>query len=836
MEEVAALLGQHSAPQFLTALSNSDVHTLTEQLVKQIEFQFGMGDETDGRISFAAHAYARLAEHGVAASDLGNAFNALKTALIPQREFTCSDVHEILKSFIGGAAIGIFDGRAQALTDELLATRANGKRIQQYYAGAPLDWDIIAAHGDIPRDQQVALIAKLLQPTDSLRLFCIVAEPGAGKSTLAWRVASKLHRRHGAFVIRLRDGEEPECWYQMEEFYQRVNRPFYVLADDLFRSPDVVSALCELSPSLPITVLATSRKNEYRLPRFKSELVREDLKQPSKEEKERVLERLGKSRNELTAKQQSRLDGANQFLVLMMELTAGKELSEIVRDTVERLKEQDQSAYRAYEYLCFAYQHSVSMPESLLERLDDQGRFHRLPARETTQGLIFYDDERGGHVRVGHPVIAQTATAFYQALRSPIAVLRESVKAVNLTIELERRFVACLLRAQAKSQSTALQLVFQEIEAFFTKLQQDARIGELTIWRGFFRLLGHERQSEQCVDLALTRPAADSNDCNLLINLYRERGREGDALPLLAEWIRQNPDSRGARPGYLSLVERNCKEDEIGAAINETAAWLTDHPQDYSVRGKYLGLVERKGTGEQVNQVVVETSAWLTDHSQDNFVRTAYVGLVERKGTAEQVKRVVAETSAWLKSHPEDYSVRGKHVGLVERKGTGEQVKQVVAETSAWVTEHPEGNFVRTAYLGLVERKGTGEQVKRVVAETSAWLKGHPQDYSVRGKYVGLVGRKGTGEQVKQVVVETSAWLTDHPEDNSVRTAYLGLVECKGTGEQVKGRRRNQRLAHRSSRGQLCPHCLSRSGRAQRHWRAGQAGRRRNQPLARSTS
>jgi hypothetical protein len=420
-----------SAPQSLVSLGEVERCELAEQLLRQSTFEFGMGDEIDGRLSFESHACTELARNGVAGSHLRNAFGTLKAALIPQHEYTRTDVQEFLKRFFGGAAIDLFEGRVQALTDDILARPASHERIQQYYAGAPLDWDIIVAYGDIERDQQGELIKQLNQPSETLWLVCIVAEPGAGKSTLAWRVAAELHCQHEALVIHIIDKEAADLWYLMTGFYAKVGRPFYVLVDDLFRDPEVVNALRELSPSLPITILATSRANEYRPYRLKGEVLRVPLKEPSLGEKERVLERLGKTRLDLNSDQQKRLNIANQFLVLMMEITAGKELREIIRDTLERLKRQGESAYCAFEYLCFTYQYSISIPEFLLERLDGLGRFYNLSSRETAQGLIFYEEDRASNMRAGHPVIAETASKFYEALRAPATVLQEILVTVD---------------------------------------------------------------------------------------------------------------------------------------------------------------------------------------------------------------------------------------------------------------------------------------------------------------------------------------------------------------------------------------------------------------------
>jgi len=773
-----------SVPSGLVRLNNAERRELVERLLKQTAFEFGMGDEIGGRLSFESHACTELARLGVAGSDLRNAFGALKAALIPRQEFARKDVQEVLKRFVGGAAIDLFEGSAQALTSDLLASRASPERIQQYYSGAPLDWDIIAAGGDIERDQQDGLINQLSQPFESLRLVCIVAEPGAGKSTLAWRLAAELHGQHGAFVIRIRDKEAPDVWYRMSEFCVKVGRPLYVLVDDLFREPEVVEAIRELSPLLAITILATSRANEYRPQRLKGDLVRVSLKGPTGTEKERILERLGKARVGLSTEQQKRLNTANQLLVLMMEITSGKELREIVRDALDRLRRQDESAYLAYEYLCFAYQYSVSIPESLLERINASGRFHNLTLRDTTQGLMFYDEDRAENVRAGHPVIAAAACTFYEALRSPATVLQEILTAAKPSVDLERRFVIRLLLTLARAKSPALSRALSQVEAVVKQCRLHGTVNEIgKSWRAFYRELGETEDAQRCVVDALTVVPTGALDCAMLMKLHRERGSDAEALPILAEWIRQQPNDP-VRALYLALVGRKGNVEQVKQVVEETSAWLMKRLEDRPVRTAYLGLVERKGNAEQVKQVVEETSVWLAKHLEDNYVRTAYLGLVERKGNVEQVTQVVEETSMWLATHLEDSSVRTAHLALVGRKGNAEQVKQVVEETSAWLAKHLEGISVRTAHLALVGRKGNAEQVKQVVEETSAWLAKHLEDKYIRAAYLRLVERTGTAGQVREVVEQTSVWLEQHASEKVVWIALIVLLIRTGQPEE----------------------------------------------------
>jgi tetratricopeptide (TPR) repeat protein/energy-coupling factor transporter ATP-binding protein EcfA2 len=789
LDEVARSLSQLAtapgAPVLFSSIKYSDWSMLAEQLLMQTILSFGLGDEMEGQLSFQSHACTELARHGIAGAHLQNAFEALRSALRPQRTFTRADVRETLKRFTGGAAIDIFRGRVEALTDELLSTASSPEEVRQFYEGEKrLDWRIIAAGGDIARSQQEDLVSRLESPSETLKIFCLVAEPGAGKSTLARRLAAELHHRHGALVIRLKDKEDADPWYLMSQFHEKVASPFYVLVDDLFRTPAVVAALHELNSSLPITILATSRENEFRPGGLKNIMQAIPVAQPSPEEKARILERLGKSRDELTPSQRTRLDSAKQFLALMMEVTEGKALREIVRDTVTRLQAADKLTYRAYEYVCFSYMHSVLIPVSLLERLDSAGRFHNLPHREQSKGIIFYDEGREGFLSAGHPVLAETAWAFYD--RASATVLREIGNAVDSSNRQETYFFTVLLSVMARTNPAEINEALPQIQTAIEKCQQSAGISELSSWTNFYRKLGKRERAEACVDRALTLIPTDATDCNLLFGMFRSRGRERDALPAIAEWVRRSPDSYGGKTAYLGLIERYGSADEQKAVIEKTHAWLLQHRDDTSVRTYYLAIVERVGTPEHVSQVLQEISTWLTRHDDDTSVRTRYVGLVERNGTPEQVEQVLQETSTWLARHDDDTSVRTRYVGLVERSGTPEQVQQVLQETSTWLARHDDDTSVRRVYFGLVERKGTPDQVARLLPETGEWLARHDDDTHVRLTYLVRMEKNGTPAQIKQVLQETRAWLARHDNVMSVRSYYAGMVERKGTPAQVK--------------------------------------------------
>ena len=659
-----------------------------------------------------------------------------------------------------GPDISMFDpDSVEIVTHELLSSNpADAVHCKQYYEGAPLDWDVIAANADIKRDQQAGLIEQLRHSSDSLRFFCILGESGSGKSTLGRRVAAELHEKYGAVVIRLRKNSEdpttPDVWYHMETFCKKAGEPVYVLADDLFRKPEVCRALEELGPSLPLTVLATSRTNEYHPGRLKGQVVTIALGPPTKAEIDRVIRRVQRSGWKPSSQELTRAQVANEFLVLMVELTSGRRFQEVIEDTLEGLLRRYEPIYRAYEYLCFAYSYDVAIPTRILERLDTRGRFYDLPNQQGAKGLIFYDESRPELVHPGHPLRAEMTRRVYEGHRSSAIVLEELVNVVDGSERLDRKFMASLLRSLAhKGGTDVLKTALPHIEHKVAEcVEQAGRIDELVTWRSFYLAVDRRDEANACADAAFTVEPTSLMECDLLLSLYREVDRERDALPALDRLVHNRLESSWAYPAYLRLAERYGTQSHWQRVIDESSAWLAAHPNDNYVRTAFLRLVERKGTAEELARMLQETSGWLTAHPDDHCVRRTFLHVVERKGTAEQIARMLQETSTWLAAHPNDNYVRTAFLGLVERKGTAEELARVLQEPGAWLTALPDGLRVRTHFLALAERKGTVEQIARMLQEISAWLAAHPDDHRVRRTFLHVVERKGTAEQRRHLL------------------------------------------------------------------------------------
>jgi hypothetical protein len=567
---------------------------------------------------------------------------------------------------LAGVVRELFKGRVRVVNEDLFQHPASEDEINDYYEGrSRLTWNVVAGQGIIERDQQVELLKRLATPFQRTQMICIVGEPGAGKSSLAWELIYKLARQQCNPVLQILDNTDDNIWYCMLDFWTRIQQPFYVLVDDVFLDEGVLLALKGLDPNLPLTLLATSRTNEYRgSERFPFPVARVDLIEPSPAEKTRILRKLDREWAQLTPQQRARLGAANQFLVVMMELTAGKGLTGVIRDTLNRLRQRDETVYRAYEYLCHIHQYDLSMPSSLLERLDEKGRFYRLLDRKAARGLVFPDELRPGNLQVGHPLIAEHAARLCG--RDPCSVVGEMLEAVDVRSRIERGFAAHLLRRAAQRGIESRLLDILKLNAvMIEKIQREATVYEMSIWRTLYRNLGIQEEMERCVDMALGKEPETGRDCTALLALCRERGQEKEALPMFREWLADHPEDTSVRVCYLGLVERQGLAEQVAQVIEDTAAWLADHPQDNYIRAAYLGLAERQGLAEQVAQVIEDTAAWLADHPEDNYVRTAYLSLVRRRGMAEQKARAIKNTKSQLVHCPRGSTITALYLALI---------------------------------------------------------------------------------------------------------------------------------------------------------------------------
>jgi tetratricopeptide (TPR) repeat protein len=248
------------------------------------------------------------------------------------------------------------------------------------------------------------------------------------------------------------------------------------------------------------------------------------------------------------------------------------------------------------------------------------------------------------------------------------------------------------------------------------------------------------------VESALKLVPVSSYECNALLHFHRERGREIDALPVLAEWIRKHPDLYGAHPAYLVLVERYGTDKERDIAINETSAWLAQHSEDANLRTVYLGLVEWRGIPEEMERVMQETSAWLALHPEDTSVRTAYLGLVERRGIPEEVEWVMQETSAWLDSHPNATNVWDRVIASYVRLQRADEALKLAEKA---ISIHSRNANLVIQYLKLMQDQLDDQRVREFYADL---MNTHSGDSGIKNSYGRWLNSRGYLDEAEDIL------------------------------------------------------------------------------------
>ncbi|CAD6492624.1 MAG: hypothetical protein DIAAKJNI_00336 [Candidatus Argoarchaeum ethanivorans] len=646
---------------------------------------------------------------------------------------------------------------------------ATTEAIRQYYDGNMLTWGIITAGEIIKRDAYDKLVAEWIPPTTETNMICIVGEAGEGKSSLAWKFIYDLSKE-GEYPIFWIRRFESSGWLELEKIYDDViQKPFIVLVDDVFRNEEEVLLLENIGqhiPPIPMTILATSRTNEYRRERRLPFLVNAiPLEKPSIVEKNRIIEKLGDSR--LDGIKKDLLEESVPFLVFMMEVTHGKMFEDIIKSEIEMLKKLDETVYNAYEYLCSTYQYEISMPKSLLEQIDDD--FYNIENEEyhtASRGIILKDDIVG-NLRTRHPLIAERSAKYYNY--NPICIVKTILNAVNTESCVERRMVLHLFRAMARADYSALSKILQQHENKIEEFHEKATISEMALWRFIFKTMNAEAKISKCVDLALSKNPESGTDCVWLLNFYRERREEIKALPKIQEYLMNNPEDGFVRPAYIGLVERKGTEKQKEKAISDTETWLSENPKDNNVRTAYIGFVERNGTQEQKKKVISDTEMWLSENPKDNYVRTAYIGFVEH-GTKKQTKKAISDTEMWLSENPKDNNVRPAYIGLVESKGTEVQKEKAISDTETWLSENPNQANIWEVVISWLIKDGNVDKATEMI---STAIEFNPDYANLLISHLRLIKNIAPKEEVKSLYEKL---LGIFPNNFNIKTDYANWL------------------------------------------------------------
>jgi len=660
--------------------------------------------------------------------------------------------------------------------------------IKKYYEGYPLRWGIILANGDVERDIAPKIENKLHEKPEESKIICITGEAGAGKSTLAWRLAYQYSTSKNIPLIQVWDSDSPQTWYQIESVAMSYKEPMVVLVDDVFRSEMASRALSVIGESSKITIIATSRHNE--IPRdlsFQMPMQVFRLGKPSVAEISLALNKLNLLPEKLEPGFLHKIQKTPSWLVMMYELTGGEDLQKRVRASVKQLQKQDDIVFRAYEYICFGSQYDLSFPENLLLNLDNKGYFYGVKERPASQGIIFRT-YRPGFLRSLHALISKEALLVYQ--RDPIVVLDELISAANPEDLYHRLFIFNLIdKFVTASQLDRVGNLLNKQVAKIEEIIQGSSITELSVFQlNFFRKINDKKRVEQIEYLITTKLPETASDWAVLADKAITSSSKEDGRKLtekISAWLTDHDDGH-VKSLYLRLVETFGNENKIRKLIDESHLWLKTNPEKTDYRQRYLNLVSKNGAKGQIERAIQDTSEWLEKFPTAINVQQKFLALVVRHGTNSQANKFIEKTSTAFEANRTDFALSAAFLTMVNKRGSDHQLRKVLNLSLEWLVYHPDDTEIRKTILGIINEREDVGSAKKIIDHSFDWLKGKPQDIGIRPALLSLVANKGTPEQIEIAKQATKTYLQKNAEKVNIWISYFELIETHGSMEENK--------------------------------------------------
>jgi tetratricopeptide (TPR) repeat protein len=307
------------------------------------------------------------------------------------------------------------------VTKELLRRCEGDDSASYFYTGATPSWADVAHGRDVPRDMIEVVFSQIEGWNQGKLLVPIFAEAGEGKSTFLRRLAVELAADNKAVLYHNRGAVTADA-KEIQWAAEQAGRCVYVLLDDASRISNFngfVNAVSEIP--FPVVMVAAARPYEaapikaaysanvevglgadgyeHSLAGLSERELKLLIRQlydgglihlPREEDIPLVVAAIGKKTK-------------GKFLVLVLELTQGRKVREVIRDEIERVRQKGECCLAAYRDICLmASVHSfVTLP--MLERLHGENvgsDVRRLP------GLVEMDGQtlRPRHDRIGEMV------------------------------------------------------------------------------------------------------------------------------------------------------------------------------------------------------------------------------------------------------------------------------------------------------------------------------------------------------------------------------------------------------------------------------------------------
>lgn len=268
--------------------------------------------------------------------------------------------------------------------EPLLELKINEEpNIENFYKGDKANWSIFEHKVDIIRDNYWDILGELVDeelitPARN-SIYLLLAEAGAGKSTLSRRAAYTLSKEFDLPVFYLKEGSRlrKEIIQLLCESY---NKKIYLFIDN---ASDQIDSLLEIVNDrtlreLPFCLFLNERTNEWNEKiKFVSLPIRKTfgINDLTSNEIEDILKKLSelnilgilkyKTHEERVSLFEKR--AKKQLLVALREVTEGSSFEDIIIDEAKNIP--GKPAQDAYTYICMLYSFGIMTRASLLSRI-----------------------------------------------------------------------------------------------------------------------------------------------------------------------------------------------------------------------------------------------------------------------------------------------------------------------------------------------------------------------------------------------------------------------------------------------------------------------------------
>lgn len=652
---------------------------------------------------------------------------------------------------------------------------ASDIEIQRYYQGIPLNWNIVLANGDVERDIQNELITTYATPIQQTRILCITGGPGAGKSTLAWRIAYEISSITNFPLLQVHNSIDLRFWSSLEMGSIDYVDPIIVLVDDIFSNPDTVRILENFNPNLNVTIISTTQSIEMpdilQLPFVQSIKIG----MPSPEEKTRVINRIFSNIQESNVKYSKTIETANSWWVMMMQATKGEALSTIVQKMVARLKRNDIDVYSAYEYICYFGQFDLAVPISILEKLDS--KFYNLGGRRASEDIIFSQTDSSVYRTINSVFAREALKAYFD--HNPTRVIDKILSVIDVENELHQTLLSLwIMKKIVTDPKKTREFCFKNSLFLNEILEQSGMLG-LNIWIKIYSKIDPNKTRDLAKKIIHMQPNT-SQEWLLYILIVKKFGGYQDWValyPKIEPWLSSNDDSIVRRAFNYFILEKGTIEQKKDLT-SKTKQWLLSHTDDSIVRSSYLNLIKEVDAEDQKEIILRETRQWLSQHPRDVETRIIFLKFVKNHKDRQFVMDVFNETSDWLDdpNNQENVTVRLAYMDLVTSLNNPELMLNLINMLQDWLLmSNVNHDDVRAKLLSLLNFTSDSKQKHKIIDDTLNWLPSHEEAIQVRTSLLKLAGSM-RDDQRSTIASSMRQWLADHPLDHTVRQAYLRFL------------------------------------------------------------